>query len=98
MRTTVDTFVSEYMTAIEDRNERIKAFNQMASHELRRRSARCCSPRRRWSATIRADPARSEKITATIKTNAQRLVVARSEPATRHPLEQPSRRSERAGR
>src|SRR6476646_6633934 len=35
MRTTVDTFVSEYMTAIEDRNERIRAFNQMASHELR---------------------------------------------------------------
>src|SRR4029079_12469417 len=30
MRTTVDTFVSEYMTAIEDRNERITEVNQMA--------------------------------------------------------------------
>ena len=35
MRTTVDTFISEYMAAIEDRNSRIKTFNQMTSHELR---------------------------------------------------------------
>src|SRR5688500_10142622 len=35
MRTTVDTFISEYTTTIEERTERIRTFNQMASHELR---------------------------------------------------------------
>src|SRR5580765_4321425 len=35
MRTTVDTFVSEYTTTIQERNERINGFNRMASHELR---------------------------------------------------------------
>jgi signal transduction histidine kinase len=74
MRTTVDTFVSEYMTAIEDRNERIKAFNQMASHELRSPIGTLLFAAAALERTdIRADPARTEKITATIKTNAQRL-------------------------
>jgi signal transduction histidine kinase len=74
MRTTVDTFVSEYMTAIEDRNERIRAFNQMASHELRSPIGTLLFAAAALErADIRADPARSEKITATIKTNAQRL-------------------------
>ena len=74
MRTTVDTFVSEYMTAIEDRNERIRAFNQMASHELRSPIGTLLFAAAALERVdIRADPARSEKITATIKTNAQRL-------------------------
>ena len=74
MRTTVDTFVSEYMTAIEDRNERIKAFNQMASHELRSPIGTLLFAAAALErADVRADPARSEKITTTIKTNAQRL-------------------------
>jgi len=74
MGTTVDTFVSEYMTAIEDRNERIKAFNQMASHELRSPIGTLLFAAAALErADIRADPARSEKITTTIKTNAQRL-------------------------
>jgi signal transduction histidine kinase len=74
MRTTVDTFVSEYMTAIEDRNERIKAFNQMASHELRSPIGTLLFAAAALERDdIRADAARSEKITATIKTNAQRL-------------------------
>jgi signal transduction histidine kinase len=74
MRTTVDTFVSEYMTAIEDRNERIKAFNQMASHELRSPIGTLLFAAAALErADIRADAARSEKIAATIKTNAQRL-------------------------
>jgi signal transduction histidine kinase len=74
MRTTVDTFVSEYMTAIEDRNERIKAFNQMASHELRSPIGTLLFAAAVLErAEIRADPAMSEKITTTIKTNAQRL-------------------------
>jgi signal transduction histidine kinase len=74
MRTTVDTFVSEYMTAIEDRNERIRAFNQMASHELRSPIGTLLFAAAALErADIRDDPAKSEKITATIKTNAQRL-------------------------
>jgi signal transduction histidine kinase len=35
MRTTVDTFISEYTTTIQEQNERILAFNRAASHELR---------------------------------------------------------------
>lgn len=74
MRTTVDTFVSEYMTAIEDRNERIKAFNQMASHELRTPIGTLLFAAAALErGEVRADPVRTEKITATIKTNAQRL-------------------------
>jgi len=74
MRTTVDTFVSEYMAAIEDRNERINAFNRMASHELRSPIGTLLFAAAALErADIRADPARSEKITATIKTNTQRL-------------------------
>src|SRR3954462_10918877 len=74
MRTTVDTFVSEYVTAVEDRNERIKAFNQMASHELRSPIGTLLFAAAALErADIRADPARSERIITTIKTNAQRL-------------------------
>jgi signal transduction histidine kinase len=74
MRTTVDTFVSEYMTAIEDRNERIKAFNQMASHELRTPIGTLLFAAAALErGDVRADSVRTEKITATIKTNAQRL-------------------------
>jgi signal transduction histidine kinase len=74
MRTTVDTFVSEYMAAIEDRNERIKAFNQMASHELRSPIGTLLFAAEALERDdIRADPGRSAKITTTIKTNAQRL-------------------------
>src|SRR4029079_3513806 len=35
MRTTVDTFVTAYTEEIEQRNEQIRSFNRMASHELR---------------------------------------------------------------
>jgi signal transduction histidine kinase len=35
LRTTVETFIGEYTTTIQERNERIRAFNRMASHELR---------------------------------------------------------------
>jgi len=74
MRTTVDTFVSEYMAAIEDRNGRIKTFNQMASHELRSPIGTLLFAAAALErADVRADPARSEKITTTIKTNAHRL-------------------------
>jgi signal transduction histidine kinase len=74
MRTTVDTFVSEYMRAIEERNERIKAFNQMASHELRSPIGTLLFAAAALErADIRGDGNRLEKITTTIKANSQRL-------------------------
>ena len=74
MRTTVDTFISEYMTAIDDRNARIRAFNQMASHELRTPIGTLL-----FAAAVlerpdgRDNPRRLDKLAETIKTNAQRL-------------------------
>jgi len=74
MRTTVDTFVAEYMKAIEDRNERLKAFNRMASHELRTPIGTLVFAATALEhAEVRADPARLEKVSAAITTNAQRL-------------------------
>jgi signal transduction histidine kinase len=74
MRTTVDTFVAEYMKAIEDRNERIDAFNRMAGHELRSPIATLLfAVAALERADIRANSAHLEKIAGTIKTNAERL-------------------------
>jgi signal transduction histidine kinase len=74
MRTTVDTFVSEYTTALNERNERIKTFNQMASHELRNpigtllfAAAALTHP------GVRSDSHRLDKVATTIRTNAERL-------------------------
>ena len=74
MRTTVDTFVSEYTAAILERNERINTFSRMASHELRSPLGTLL-----FAATmlnveeVRSDRARLEKTAATIQTNAERL-------------------------
>jgi signal transduction histidine kinase len=74
MRTTVDTFISEYTSAIEERNERIKTFNRTASHELRSPIGTLL-----FAATllkneeIRRDPRRLSRIAATIQSNAERL-------------------------
>lgn len=74
MRTTVDTFVSEYMAAIDDRNGRIRAFNQMASHELRSPIGTLLFAAAVLErADVRDDSRRLEKLAETIKTNAQRL-------------------------
>jgi signal transduction histidine kinase len=74
MRTTVDTFVSEYMTAIDDRNERIKAFNQMASHELRSPVGTLLFAAAALEREdVRADSSRVARIGSTVKANAQRL-------------------------
>lgn len=74
MRTTVDTFVSEYMTAIDDRNARIRAFNQMASHELRSPIGTLLFAAAVLErADVRDDSRRIEKLAETVKTNAQRL-------------------------
>jgi signal transduction histidine kinase len=74
MRTTVDTFVSEYTTTIQERNERIKSFNRMASHELRTpigtlmfASAMLRQP------VVQRDPQRFERVVSTISSNTERL-------------------------
>jgi signal transduction histidine kinase len=74
MRTTVDTFISEYTTTIEERTERIRTFNQMASHELRNpigtllfAAAALDNP------AIRSDTPRYDAIVGTIRSNAERL-------------------------
>jgi len=74
MRTTVDTFISEYTTTIQEQNERITAFNRAASHELR-------SPigTLRFASAlldkdiVRQDPRRLAKVASTVKSSADRL-------------------------
>ncbi len=74
MRTTIDTFVSEYNSAIEDRNGRINAFNQMASHELRSPIGTLVFAAAALEREdVRSDPARVAKIAATVSNNARRL-------------------------
>jgi signal transduction histidine kinase len=74
MRTTVDTFVSEYTTAIEDRNNRIKAFNQMASHELRSPIGTLVFAAAALERDdVRADVNRIAKIASTVRANTHRL-------------------------
>jgi signal transduction histidine kinase len=74
MRTTVDTFVSEYTTTIEERNERIKTFNRMASHELRNPVGTLLfAAAALTNDAVRADPRRLDKVAVTIRTNSERL-------------------------
>lgn len=74
MRTTIDTFVSEYTAAIDDRNNRIKAFNQMASHELRSPLGTLVFAAAALEREdVRADAGRVAKITSTVQVNVQRL-------------------------
>ena len=74
MRTTVDTFVSEYTTTIQDQNERINSFNRAASHELRSpigtlRFAGALLD----NEAVRTDPNRLAKVGATVRACAERL-------------------------
>jgi signal transduction histidine kinase len=97
MRTTIDTFVGEYTAAIQERNERIKKFNQMASHELRSPVGTLL-----FAGTLldsahgqfSADPQRLSKLAATIRANAERLswLIDNLQRLTRltDPLETPS--------
>jgi signal transduction histidine kinase len=74
MRTTVDTFVSEYTSAIEDRNTRITAFNQMASHELRSPIGTLMFAAAALEREdVQSDPARVARIASTVSSNARRL-------------------------
>jgi signal transduction histidine kinase len=74
LRTTVDTFISEYTTAIQERNERIKSFNRMASHELRSPIGTLLFAAALLKKDgIRTDADRVARIAETIHANAERL-------------------------
>jgi signal transduction histidine kinase len=74
MRTTVDTFVSEYTATIHERNERINAFSRMASHELRSPIGTLIFAAAVINTdAVRSDSARLEKVATTIRSNAERL-------------------------
>jgi signal transduction histidine kinase len=74
MRTTVETFISEYTTTIQTQNERMQAFNRLASHELRSHVGTL-----RFAAAllttdaVQADFHRVGKVATTIRTNTDRL-------------------------
>ena len=75
MRTTIDTFISEYTTTIQEQNERIKAFNRAASHELRTPigTLRFASALLE-NEIVRQDPHRMAKVASTVKSSTERLV------------------------
>ena len=74
MRTTVDTFVSEYTTTIQERNERIRSFNRMASHELRTPLGTLLFAAALLEKdVVQSDPRRLARISATISSNVERL-------------------------
>ena len=74
MRTTVDTFISEYTTTIQEQNERILAFNRAASHELRSPIGTLMFAGALLdSEVVRQDPQRLTKVAATVRSSAERL-------------------------
>lgn len=95
MRATVDTFVTEYTATIQERNERIRTFNRMASHELRSPIGTIL-----FGATlltndaVGGEPERVGRVAQTIRANAERLswLVSNLQRLTRiaDPLDTPS--------
>jgi signal transduction histidine kinase len=74
MRMTVDTFVSEYTTTIQERNERMKNFNRMASHELRSPIGTLLFAAAMLNKdVVQLHPERVAGIASTISSNAERL-------------------------
>ena len=74
MRATVDTFVSRYTATIQEHNDRIDAFNRLASHELRSPIGTLLFAAAMLDTdVVRADPARLDKVAATVRSNVQRL-------------------------
>ncbi len=76
MRTTVDTFVSEYTGTIQEQNDRIRTFNRAASHELRSPIGTilfATAILERDRAQIVQDDERLTKIVTTLRSNAERL-------------------------
>jgi signal transduction histidine kinase len=74
MRTTIDTFISEYTTTIQDQTERIKAFNRAASHELRSPIGTLMFAAALLEQdVVREDPRRLAKVASTVRTSTDRL-------------------------
>lgn len=74
MRTTVDTFVAEYTTAIQERNDRLGKFNRMASHELRTPIGTLTfAAALLKSEMVKSDPARLDQVATVIHSNVDRL-------------------------
>lgn len=77
MRTTVDTFISEYMATIQDQNDRIKAFHRAASHELRSPIGTilfAAGILDKDHARLSQDEGRLAKIATSVRTSAERLL------------------------
>jgi signal transduction histidine kinase len=74
MRTTVDTFIGEYTTTIQEQNERLMAFNRTASHELRSPlgTLKFAAALLEKDAVLN-DPARLAKVAAAVNTSTDRL-------------------------
>lgn len=74
MRTTIETFISEYTATIDDRNQRMKTFDRMASHELRSPIGTIM-----FAASVldndavRGNAKRLTRVAQTIRANAERL-------------------------
>jgi signal transduction histidine kinase len=77
MRTTVDTFISEYMATIQEQNDRIKAFHRAASHELRSPIGTilfAAGILEKDHARLSRDEERLAKIATSVRTSAERLL------------------------
>jgi signal transduction histidine kinase len=74
MRTTVDTFISEYTATIQEQTDRIKAFNRSASHELRSPIGTLMFAGALLEKdVVRQDSRRLSKVAATVRSSAERL-------------------------
>ena len=76
MRTTVDTFVSDYASTIQEQSDRINAFHRTASHELRSPIGTILFASTlldQDASRLSHDADRLAKIGATIRANAERL-------------------------
>src|SRR5205814_715980 len=74
MRTTVDTFISEYTATIQEQTDRIKAFNRSASHELRSPIGTLMfAGALLENEVVRGDARRLSKVATTVKSCAERL-------------------------
>jgi signal transduction histidine kinase len=75
MRTTVETFISEYTTTIQEQTERMQAFNRMASHELRSQVGTLVFAAALLGTDgVQSDAQRVGKVATTIRTNTDRLL------------------------
>jgi signal transduction histidine kinase len=74
MRTTVDTFISEYTETIQEQTARINAFNRSASHELRSPIGTLIFAGALLEKdVVRQDPQRLSKVASTVRSCAERL-------------------------